>query len=359
MARMKVKPGITTGNQVQEIFSYCKETQCALPAVNVIGSSTINAAMYAAKQANSPIIIQFSNGGALFNAGKYLDNTNERGAVAGAVAGAHHIRILSELYGVPVILHTDHCARKLLPWVDGMLEAGETYYKETGKPLYSSHMLDLSEEELEDNINTCAQYLERMAKIDMTLEIELGVTGGEEDGVDNTGVDSSKLYTQPEDVLKAYDVLKPLGKFTVAAAFGNTHGVYKPGNVKLRPEILKNSQEMVRTERGINEEKPLDLVFHGGSGSELSKITEAIGYGVIKMNIDTDTQWAYTRPIREYMDKNHDYLMSQIGNPEGEDKPNKKKIDPRAWMVEGEKGFAERLVEAFKNLNSFDQFDLG
>ncbi len=359
MARMKVKPGIATGNQVQEIFSYCKETQCALPAVNVIGSSTINAAMYAAKQANSPIIIQFSNGGALFNAGKYLDNTNERGAVAGAVAGAHHIRILSELYGVPVILHTDHCARKLLPWVDGMLEAGETYYKETGKPLYSSHMLDLSEEELEDNINTCAQYLERMAKIDMTLEIELGVTGGEEDGVDNTGVDSSKLYTQPEDVLKAYDVLKPLGKFTVAAAFGNTHGVYKPGNVKLRPEILKNSQEMVRTERGIKEEKPLDLVFHGGSGSELSKITEAIGYGVIKMNIDTDTQWAYTRPIREYMDKNHDYLMSQIGNPEGEDKPNKKKIDPRAWMVEGEKGFAERLVEAFKNLNSFDQFDLG
>ena len=359
MARMKVKPGIATGNQVQEIFSYCKETQCALPAVNVIGSSTINAAMYAAKQANSPIIIQFSNGGALFNAGKYLDNTNERGAVAGAVAGAHHIRILSELYGVPVILHTDHCARKLLPWVDGMLEAGETYYKETGKPLYSSHMLDLSEEELEDNINTCAQYLERMAKIDMTLEIELGVTGGEEDGVDNTGVDSSKLYTQPEDVLKAYDVLKPLGKFTVAAAFGNTHGVYKPGNVKLRPEILKNSQEMVRTERGINEEKPLDLVFHGGSGSELSKITEAIGYGVIKMNIDTDTQWAYTRPIREYMDKNHDYLMSQIGNPEGEDKPNKKKIDPRAWMVEGEKGFAERLVDAFKNLNSFDQFDLG
>ncbi|TVR72947.1 MAG: class II fructose-bisphosphate aldolase [Spirochaetaceae bacterium] len=359
MAKMKVRPGILTGNELQEVFAYCKETKCALPAVNVIGSSTSNAAMYAAKQAGSPIIIQFSNGGALFNAGKYLDNKGERGAVAGAVAGAHHIRIISELYGVPVILHTDHCARKLLPWVDGMLDAGEAWYRETGKPLYSSHMLDLSEEELEDNINTCAAYLERMAKIDMTLEIELGVTGGEEDGVDNSNVDASRLYTQPEDVLKAYDVLKPIGKFTVAAAFGNTHGVYKPGNVKLRPEILKNSQEMIRKERGLKEEKPLDLVFHGGSGSELSKITEAIGYGVIKMNIDTDTQWAYTRPIREYMDKNHDYLLAQIGNPEGEDKPNKKKIDPRGWMVEGEKGFAERLVEAFRNLNSFEKFDLG
>lgn len=359
MAKMKVRSGILTGNELQDVFAYCKETQCALPAVNVIGSSTINAAMYAAKQASSPIMIQFSNGGALFNAGKYLDNSGERAAVAGAVAGAHHIRLVSEVYGVPVILHTDHCARKLLPWVDGMLEAGEAYYKEAGKPLYSSHMLDLSEEELDENIRISAKYLERMAKIDMTLEIELGVTGGEEDGVDNTGVDASRLYTQPEDVLKAYDALKPIGKFTVAAAFGNTHGVYKPGNVKLRPEILKNSQEKVRTERGLKEEKPLDLVFHGGSGSELSKITEAISYGVIKMNIDTDTQWAYTRPVREYMDKNHDYLMAQIGNPEGDDKPNKKKIDPRAWMVEGEKGFAERLVEAFKNLNSFGQFELG
>lgn len=359
MAKMKVRSGVLTGKELQDVFSYCKEAQCALPAVNVIGSSTINAAMYAAQQANSPIIIQFSNGGAHFNAGKYLDNTGQRAAVAGAVAGAHHIRHLAELYGVPVILHTDHCAKKLLPWVDGMLAAGEEFYKQTGKPLYSSHMLDLSEEELDENIDTCAGYLERMAKIDMTLEIELGVTGGEEDGVDNTGVDASRLYTQPEDVLQAYDKLAPIGSFTVAAAFGNTHGVYKPGNVKLRPEILKNSQEMVRKERSLKDEKPLDLVFHGGSGSELAKITEAIGYGVIKMNIDTDTQWAFTRPIREYMDKHHDYLMAQIGNPEGDDKPNKKTIDPRAWTVEGEKGFAERLVEAFKNLNSFDQFALG
>ncbi|SIQ39904.1 fructose-bisphosphate aldolase [Alkalispirochaeta americana] len=359
MSKMKVRSGVLTGNELQEVFAYCKETKCALPAVNVIGSSTINAAMYAAKQANSPIIIQFSNGGAVFNAGKYLDNTNQRAAVAGAVAGAHHIRMLSKLYEVPVILHTDHCARKLLPWVDGMLEAGEEYFKSTGEPLYSSHMLDLSEEDLEANIKTCAEYLERMAKINMTLEIELGVTGGEEDGVDNSHIDSSRLYTQPEEVLQAYDALNPLGKFTVAAAFGNTHGVYKPGNVMLRPEILKHSQAMIRQERGRSEEKPLDLVFHGGSGSEQAKITEAIEYGVIKMNIDTDTQWAFTRPVREYMDANHDYLMAQIGNPEGEDKPNKKYIDPRAWMVAGEKGYAERLVQAFRDLNAFDQFDLG
>lgn len=358
MAKMKVAPGIVTGKQVQEIFAYCKETQCALPAVNVISSGSVNAAMYAAKLANAPIIIQFSNGGAAFNAGKYLDNTGERAAVAGGVAGAHHIRILSELYNVPVILHTDHCARKLLPWVDGLLDAGEEYYRQTGKPLYSSHMLDLSEEELDENIATSAAYLERMAKIDMTLEIELGVTGGEEDGVDNSNVDASRLYTQPEDVLQAYDALHSIGAFTVAASFGNTHGVYKPGNVKLRPEILKHSQEMVRTQRNLSEEKPLDLVFHGGSGSEQSAITEAISYGVVKMNIDTDTQWAFTRPVREYMDTYHDYLMAQIGNPEGDDKPNKKRIDPRAWMVAGEKGMADRLVEAFKNLNSFDQFDL-
>ncbi len=358
MAKLKVKPGVVTGSQLQEVFAYCKEAQCALPAVNVIGSSTVNAALQAAKEASSPIIIQFSNGGALFNAGKYLDNTNQRGAVAGAVAGALHVRHISKLYGVPVILHTDHCARKLLPWVDGMVAEGEKFYRENGEPLYSSHMLDLSEEELEENIATSAQYLERMAKINMTLEIELGVTGGEEDGVDNTDIDSSRLYTQPEHVLQAYDALNPIGSFTVAAAFGNTHGVYKPGNVKLTPEILKNSQDMVHRERKTESEQPLDLVFHGGSGSEKSKITEAITYGVVKMNIDTDTQWAFTRPVREYIDANHDYLMSQIGNPEGSDKPNKSKIDPRAWMVAGEKGFTARLVESFKDLNSFGQFDL-
>lgn len=359
MAKLRLKSGIVTGNQLQEVFAYCKENECALPAVNVISSGTLNGAMQAAKEANSPIIVQFSNGGGVFNAGKYLDNTNQRAAIAGSVAGAHHLRILSKLYEVPVILHTDHCARKLLPWIDGLIAAGEEFYKSNGVPLYSSHMLDLSEDPLEDNLNTSAEYLERLAKIDMTLEIELGVTGGEEDGVDNTDVDASRLYTQPEEVLAAYDKLHPIGKFTVAAAFGNTHGVYKPGNVKLTPEILKNSQQAVREAHGLGDAKPLDLVFHGGSGSEKSKIKEALGYGVVKFNIDTDTQWAFTEPIRKYMDDNHDYLMSQIGNPEGDDVPNKKKIDPRAWLVAGEKGFVARLVEAFKDLNAFGQFELG
>lgn len=359
MAKMKLKPGVLTGNALQEVFAYCKETGCALPAVNVISSSSINASLQAAREASSPIMIQFSNGGSAFNAGKYLDNTNQRAAIAGGAAGALHVWKMAELYGVPVILHTDHCARKLLPWIDGLIEEGRQFYKQHGVPLFSSHMIDRSEEDLDENIKTSGEYLEQMAKLDMTLEIELGVTGGEEDGVDNTQVDNAKLYTQPDDVLKAYDALKPLGKFTVAAAFGNTHGVYKPGNVKLRPEILKHSQEKVRTERGLNEEKPLDLVFHGGSGSELAKIHEALQYGVVKMNIDTDTQWAYTRPVREYMDKHHDYLMAQIGNPEGPDQPNKKTIDPRKWMVEGEKGMTARLVEAFDNLKSKDQFDLG
>ena len=359
MPKLRLKPGIVTGNQLQEVFAYCKEHECALPAVNVISSGTLNGAMQAAKEAGAPIIVQFSNGGGVFNAGKYADNTNQRAAVAGAVAGAHHLRILSELYEVPVILHTDHCARKLLPWVDGLIAAGEAFHKENGVPLYSSHMLDLSEDPLDDNLNTSAEYLERLSKIDMTLEIELGVTGGEEDGVDNSDVDSSRLYTQPGEVLAAYDKLHPIGKFTVAAAFGNTHGVYKPGNVKLTPEILKNSQQAVRDAHGLSDAKPLDLVFHGGSGSEKAKITEALRYGVVKFNIDTDTQWAFTEPIRKYMDDNHDYLMSQIGNPKGEDVPNKKTIDPRAWLVLGEKGFVARLVEAFKDLNAFGRFEFG
>ena len=357
MAKLKTKPGIVTGNQLTEIYEYCKEAHCALPAVNVIGSSSLNAAMEAAREANSAIIIQFSNGGGVFNAGKYLDNTDQRAAIAGSVAGAHHVRILSEYYGVPVILHTDHCAKKLLPWIDGLIGQSEQYYAEFKRPLYSSHMLDLSEEDLDENLEISAKFLERMNKIDMSLEIELGVTGGEEDGVDNTSVDSSRLYTQPEEVLQAYDKLNSLGRFTVAAAFGNTHGVYKPGNVRLRPEILKHSQELIQKERNTKE-KPLDLVFHGGSGSEKEKITEAISYGVVKMNIDTDTQWAFTHPVKEYMDKNDGYLHSQIGNPEGSDKPNKKKIDPRAWLLEGEKGMTARLIEAFKDLNSYQQFDL-
>ncbi len=356
MGKMKIKPGVVTGSQLQEVFEYCKSVPCAMPAVNVVGSNSINAAMQSAKEAGAPIIIQFSNGGGLFNAGKFLDNTDQKAAVAGSVAGAHHIRLLAEYYGVPVILHTDHCAKKIIKWVDGMLDAGEEFYKANGEPLFSSHMLDLSEESLEENLETSATYLERMAKIDMTLEIELGVTGGEEDGVDNSDVDSSRLYTQPEEVLAAYDKLHSIGSFTVAAAFGNTHGVYKPGNVKLRPIILKNSQDRIQADRGTGE-KPLDLVFHGGSGSTEAEIKEGVSYGVVKMNIDTDTQWAFTHPIKEYMDANDGYLHSQIGNPEGADQPNKKKIDPRAWLHAGEKGIVARLVEAFDDLGSKDQFE--
>lgn len=358
MDKLKLEPGVVTGNRVTEIFEYCKAARCALPAVNVVGSNSINAAMQAAKEASSPIIIQFSEGGGVFNAGKFLDNTNERAAVAGCVAGAHHIRILSEYYGVPVILHTDHCARKLLPWIDGLISESEKYFQDNGESLFSSHMLDLSEDSLEENLATCKAYLERMSKMGMTLEIELGVTGGEEDGVDNTAIDNERLYTQPEHVLQAYDALQPVGNFTVAAAFGNTHGVYKPGNVVLRPVILKNSQQMIHEERKTEGAKPLNLVFHGGSGSSKEEIREAVSYGVVKMNIDTDTQWAFTKPIKDYMDANDAYLHSQIGNPEGPDKPNKKKIDPRAWLHAGEKGFATRLVEAFEDLGSKDKFEL-
>ncbi len=358
MAKMKLSSGVVTGSQLQDIFEYCKSVPCALPAVNVVGGNTANAAMQAAKEANSPIIIQYSNGGGVFNAGKFLDNTDQRAAIAGSIAGAEHIRYLSKLYGVPVILHTDHCARKLLPWVDGLLAAGEEYFIAHGEPLYSSHMLDLSEESLEENLATSKAYLERMAKMNMTLEIELGVTGGEEDGVDNADVDASRLYTQPAEVLQAYDVLNGVGDFTVAASFGNTHGVYKPGNVKLRPVILKNSQDKIHTDRGTANDKPLNLVFHGGSGSTKEEIKEAVSYGVVKMNIDTDTQWAFTKPIKEYMDEYDGYLHTQIGNPDGPDKPNKKRIDPRAWVHQGEKGMVARLLEAFEDLGSRDQFDL-
>lgn len=358
MNKLKLKPGIVTGSAVQELYAYCKEVECALPAVNVIGSSSVNAALAAARESSSAIIIQFSNGGAHFNAGKFLDNSDQSAAVAGAIAGAHHIRIVAEKYGVPVILHTDHCAKKLLPWVDGMISASEAYYKAHGIPLYSSHMLDLSEEPLEENLAICKEYLTRLNKVDMTLEFELGVTGGEEDGVDNTAVDNARLYTQPEEVLQAYDTLNGVGNFIVAAAFGNTHGVYKPGNVKLRPEILKHSQEKIQAERKTGD-KPLTLVFHGGSGSSREDIREAVGYGVVKMNIDTDTQWAFTHPIKEYMDAKDAYLHAQIGNPEGADKPNKKQIDPRAWMHLGEKGMVERLNAAFEDLNSAGKFDLG
>ncbi|MEW7290952.1 class II fructose-bisphosphate aldolase [Aquimarina sp. 2304DJ70-9] len=347
-----IKPGVAVGDEVQAIFKYAKEKAFALPAVNVIGSNSINGVLETAAELNAPVIIQFSNGGAQFNAGKGLSNENQKAAIAGAVAGAKHVHLLAEAYGVPVILHTDHCAKKLLPWIDGLLDAGEQFYKETGKPLYSSHMIDLSEEPLEENIEICKEYLARMSKMGMTLEIELGITGGEEDGVDNSDVDDSKLYTQPEEVAYAYEELSKVSdKFTVAAAFGNVHGVYKPGNVKLTPKILKNSQEYISEKYGV-EHNHIDFVFHGGSGSSLEEIREAIGYGVIKMNIDTDLQFAFNEGIRDYMNNNIEYLKTQIGNPEGSEEPNKKYYDPRKWLREGEVTFKNRLKKAFEDLNN-------
>jgi len=346
--------GVATGQMVSDIFEYAKENKFALPAVNVIGSSNVNATMETAAKLNSPVIIQFSNGGAAFNAGKGLSNDGQKSAILGGIAGAKHIHTLAEAYGATVILHTDHCAKKLLPWIDGLMDANEEFYKQTGKSLYSSHMLDLSEESIEENMDISCKYFERMAKMQMTLEIELGVTGGEEDGVDNTGVDSSKLYTQPDEVAYAYERLKAISPhFTVAAAFGNVHGVYKPGNVKLTPEILYNSQKFVQEKFGTGE-KPINFVFHGGSGSSLEEIREAIDYGVIKMNIDTDLQFAYTEGIRDYMGEKGEYLKSQIGNPEGDDKPNKKFYDPRVWIRKGEETFNTRLVQAFEDLNNIN-----
>lgn len=349
-----IKAGVATGDEVQVIFKYAKDKGFALPAVNVIGSDTINSVLETASILNSPVIIQFSNGGAQFNAGKGLSNEGQRGAIAGAVAGAKHVHQLAETYGATVILHTDHCAKKLLPWIDGLLDASEKHFTETGKPLYSSHMIDLSEEPLEENIEICKTYLERMSKMGMTLEIELGITGGEEDGVDNSDVDDSKLYTQPEEVAYAYEELSKVShRFTIAAAFGNVHGVYKPGNVKLTPKILKNSQEHVSEKYGV-EHNHIDFVFHGGSGSSVEEIREAIGYGVIKMNIDTDLQYAFLAGVRDYIQNKKDYLQAQIGNPNGADEPNKKFYDPRVWLREGEKSFVERLKKAFEDLNNID-----
>lgn len=344
--------GVATGQLVTDIFQYAKENKFALPAVNVIGSSNVNAVMETAAKLNSPVIIQFSNGGASFNAGKGLSNDAQKSAILGGIAGARHMHTLAEAYGATVIMHTDHAAKKLLPWIDGLMEANEEFYKQTGKSLYSSHMLDLSEESLEENLEISAEYFERMAKMQMTLEVEIGVTGGEEDGVDNSDVDNSKLYTQPEDVAYTYEKLKAISdNFTIAAAFGNVHGVYKPGNVVLTPKILDNSQKFVQEKFGTAE-KPINFVFHGGSGSTLEEIREAIEYGVVKMNIDTDLQFAYTEGIRDYMVNNVEYLRTQIGNPEGEEKPNKKFYDPRGWIRKGEETFSKRLVQAFEDLNN-------
>lgn len=334
-------------------MDWAKENGFALPAINVVGTNSVNAVMEAAKEVNMPVIIQFSNGGAHFFAGKGLENENQKAAVLGAISGAKHIHTLAEAYGITVILHTDHAARKLLPWIDGLIEANEEHYKKYGRPLYSSHMLDLSEEPLEQNVATCKEYLKKLSKLDILLEIELGVTGGEEDGVDNTGIDNAKLYTQPEDVAYAYKELSEVSDlFTIAASFGNVHGVYKPGSVKLEPIILKNSQEYVREKFNLKDEKPIRFVFHGGSGSELSKIHEALDYGVVKMNIDTDTQWAFWSGVKGYVEKHRDYLQSQVGNPEGEDKPNKKYYDPRKWLREGEISMKERVIKAYRDLRA-------
>lgn len=356
MSSTKFRPGVLFGDEVTELFNYANEHDFALPAVNVVGTNSVNAVLETAKEVNSPVIIQFSNGGASFFAGKGLSNKDQKAAILGGISGAMHVHNVAAAYGVTVVLHTDHCAKDLLPWVDGLLDASETHFERFGTPLYSSHMLDLSEETLEENIETCVHYLERMSKLGMTLEIELGVTGGEEDGVDNTGVDSSRLYTQPQEVAYAYTSLQKVSeRFTVAAAFGNVHGVYKPGNVSLKPIILKNSQDYLREQLKLTKQNPINFVFHGGSGSSREEIREAISYGAIKMNIDTDLQWAFWDGIRDYYEGKRDYLQAQIGNPGGEDKPNKKYYDPRQWLRSAEISLKTRLKQAFEDLNAIDR----
>lgn len=354
----KFKGGVVTGDEVQAIFNDALENQYALPAVNVVGTNSVNAVLETAANLNSPVMIQFSNGGGVFYAGKSLSNEGQQAAIAGSISGAMHVHAMAEAYDVPVILHTDHAARKLLPWIDGLLEAGEQFYENKGKPLYSSHMLDLSEEPIDDNLKTCKEYFERMNRIGMTIEIELGVTGGEEDGVDNTDIDTARLYTQPEEVNQAYEILSQVSnRFTVAAAFGNVHGVYKPGNVELTPKILRDSQEYVKEKHGL-EGRPIHFVFHGGSGSSREQIREAIGYGVVKMNLDTDMQWAFWEGVHEYYKDKKDYLQGQLGNPDGDDKPNKKFYDPRVWLRSGEISFVERLTRSFEDLNCINRNSL-
>jgi fructose-bisphosphate aldolase class II len=351
-----IKPGVVYGKDLATLFKICKEQDWALPAVNCINTESINAVMEAAKTVNSPVIIQFSNGGAAFYAGKGLKLEGQDSAVLGAVSAAKHVHLLAEKYGVAVVLHTDHCAKKLLPWIDGLLDHGEKFYKENGRPLFSSHMLDLSEEPIHENIEISKKYLERMAKLEMFLEIELGITGGEEDGVDNTGKREEDLYSKPEEVEYAYsELLKVSPNFTVAAAFGNVHGVYKPGNVKLKPSILKKSQDYIIQKHNLKESEPVTFVFHGGSGSSREEIREAISYGVVKMNIDTDTQWATWEGVLKYYKENEAYLQGQLGNPTGPDAPNKKYYDPRVWLRKGQESMVARLKLAFEDLNALNR----
>ncbi|KZW02790.1 fructose-bisphosphate aldolase [Exidia glandulosa HHB12029] len=351
-----VKPGVLTGDETRKVFEYARKNQFAIPAINVTSSSTANAVLEAARDVKAPIILQVSQGGAAYFAGKGLNNDQQQASITGAVAAAHHIRTVAKAYGVPVILHSDHCAKKLLPWFDGMLDADEAYFKEHGVPLFSSHMLDLSEESKEENIETCAKYFKRMSKLNIWLEMEIGITGGEEDGVDNTGVDNSRLYTQPEDIYEIFDTLSKIGpNFSIAAAFGNVHGVYKPGNVKLHPELLGKHQTFAAEKLGGKDPKPLFLVFHGGSGSTKEEIKTAVSNGVVKMNVDTDTQFAYLAGIRDFVEKKIGYLKTQVGNPEGADKPNKKYYDPRVWVREGEKTLTVRVKEACSDLGNTDR----
>lgn len=352
----RFRAGVLHGDEVTELLNYANDNNFAMPAVNVIGTNTVNAALEAAREVNSPIIIQFSNGGASFFAGKGMSNEGQNAAILGGISGAMHVHTMAQAYGVPVILHTDHCAKKLLPWIDGLVAAGEKFYESRGYPLYSSHMLDLSEEPIEENIEVCVDFLKRMDKIGMTIEIELGVTGGEEDGVDNTDIDSARLYTQPDEVAYAYEKLKEVSdKFTIAAAFGNVHGVYKPGNVELKPVILKNSQVFIKEKFNTEKDNPINFVFHGGSGSSREEIREAIEYGAVKMNIDTDTQWAFWDGVKNYYEDKKDYLQAQIGNPDGDDKPNKKNYDPRKWLRVSEESFKKRLIQAFEDLNCINR----
>ncbi|KAL7563222.1 hypothetical protein ACA910_014495 [Epithemia clementina (nom. ined.)] len=358
-----VHPGVLSGQAQMDLLKHAKENGYAIPAVNCVSSSGINACLEAARKNDAPIIIQFSSGGSQFYGGKGLDNSNYKAAIAGAVSGAFHVRTMAEQYGVPVILHTDHCAKKLLPWIDGLLAASERYFATHGEPLFSSHMIDLSEEPLEENLEICKDYLKRMSKMGILLEMELGITGGEEDGVDNSDRPIEDLYSKPEEIYQVYEELMPISDmFSVAAAFGNVHGVYKPGNVKLEPKILSRAQQYISEKLGDKapaDKKPVMFVFHGGSGSDVTDIQEAIDYGVIKMNIDTDTQWSYWEGIKKFERKYHDYLQEQIGNPEGEDKPNKKYYDPRECLRSAEVNTVARLGKSFEDLKCQNILGLG
>ncbi|TQS35654.1 hypothetical protein Golomagni_03920 [Golovinomyces magnicellulatus] len=350
------KTGVIVGDDVLKLFQYAKEHKFAIPAINVTSSSTVVASLEAARDARAPIILQMSQGGAAFFAGKGVANSKQEASIAGGIAGAHYIRAIAPVYGIPVILHTDHCAKKLLPWLDGLLDADEAYFKQHGEPLFSSHMIDLSEESVEYNIETTAKYLKRAAPMKQWLEMEIGITGGEEDGVNNEDVDNNSLYTQPEDILNIYKTLSPISQyFSIAAGFGNVHGVYKPGNVKLHPELLGKHQKFVQEAMGLEQIKPIFLVFHGGSGSTKQEFLDAISHGVVKVNLDTDLQYAYLSGVRDYVLKKKDYLMTQVGNPDGESKPNKQHIDPRVWVREGEKSMSVRVTEGLKDFNCVGQ----